>query len=184
MTAHVKPGMTVDEFLAWAEGRPGRYELVRGEVIQMSPQRARHARTKAAVDRALRAAVQRSGLQCEALPDGMTVRIDRDTAYEPDALVYCGPRLVGEAIEVENPVLVVEVLSPSTRSVDAGAKLAGYFGLPSVQHYLMVDPERRAVIHHRRGSGELIETRVVREGGLALDPPGMELDLADLFPAD
>ena len=62
-----------------------------------------------------------------ALPDGMTVRIDDVTAYEPDALVYCGTKLPPSAVEVPNPVIVVEVLSPSTRHIDLSAKLADYF---------------------------------------------------------
>ncbi len=60
-----------------------------------------------------------------------------------------------------NPVVIVEVLSPNTAAVDHGRKLSGYFSLPSVEHYLILDPERRVVIHHKRGQGEAIETRVL-----------------------
>lgn len=52
--------MTVDEFLVWAEGRPGRYELDAGAVVAMSPQRARHADAKFAVQTALKAAIRRA----------------------------------------------------------------------------------------------------------------------------
>jgi len=172
MTALPDAQMTVDEFLAWAEGRPGRHELVNGVVFAMSPERARHARTKFSVQDALKQAIRRAGVPCEMFPDGMTVRVDGRTAYEPDALVRCGPRLPGDAVEVPDPVVVVEVLSPSTGRVDAGAKLAGYFQVPSVAHYLIVDPDRRIVIHHRRGDG-LIETRIAGDGVLTLDPPGL-----------
>ena len=79
--------MTVDEFLAWAEGQPGRYELFNGVIYAVTPERAVHAETKYAVAKALGAAVVRAGLNCWVLPDGMTVRVDDDTAYEPDALV-------------------------------------------------------------------------------------------------
>ncbi|WP_331296012.1 Uma2 family endonuclease [Methylobacterium hispanicum] len=178
------PRMTVDEFLVWAEGRPGRYELDAGEIVAMSPQRARHADAKFAVQMALKAAIRRGGLPCRMFPDGMTVRIDKDTAYEPDALVYCGARLDGDAVEVPNPVVIVEVLSPRTRSLDSGEKLVGYFRVPSVQHYLVVDAVKRRVLHHRRGIGDLIETHIVAEGALRLDPPGLDLALADLFEDD
>lgn len=115
------------------------------------------------------------------LPDGITVRIDARTAYEPDALVYCGPRLHGDAVEAPAPVIVVEVLSPGTAAKDKGRKLAGYFGVPSVRHYLIVDAVRRLVTHHwRAGSG--IETGVISDGRLRLDPPGIELALDELFP--
>ena len=180
MTAQPKPKMTVNEFLAWAEDRPGRYELVDGEVVAMSPEQVRHARTKGLAYAALREAIRRAGLRCEAFPDGMTVRIDDRTAYEPDALVRCGPPLPDEAIEVPDPIIVIEVLSPSTSRHDTGTKLAGYFQVASVAHYLIVDPVRRRVIHHRR-TATAIETQIAREGLLRLDPPGIELTLDDVL---
>ena len=127
--------MTVDEFLAWAEDRRGRHELVDGEVVAMAPERARHWRSKLDVAVALRQAISDAKLGCEAVPDGATVRVGPGTAYEPDALVYRGPPLPGDAIEVPAPVIVVEVLSPSTRTDDLVAKLERYFTLPSVHHY-------------------------------------------------
>jgi Uma2 family endonuclease len=117
------------------------------------------------------------------LPDGLTVRVEATKAYEPDALVYCGPELPPSAIEVPEPVIVVEVLSPSTRRIDAAAKLAGYFRVPSVAHYLIVDPNDPLIVHHARGAGETIITRVVRSGSIALDPPGLEIALGDIYAA-
>jgi Uma2 family endonuclease len=183
MVALPEGKLTVDEYLAWAEGRPGRYELHAGTVYAMAPERAGHARLKFAVQAALLTAIRQAGLACHMLPDGMNVRIDRHTAHEPDALVYCGDRLPDSAVEVPNPLIVVEVLSPSTRHIDASAKLAGYFSLESVRHYLIIDPNRRVVIHHQRGEGEQIATRIVSPGPLRLDPPGIELRLADIFEA-
>src|SRR5882724_10614623 len=174
MTALPKHKMTVDEYLAWAEGRPGRFELFAGTVYAMTPERAGHATVKYAAQTALLAGIRRSGLPCHMLPDGMTVRIDQDTAHEPDALVYCGQELPASAIEVPNPVIVIEVLSPSTRHIDASAKLAGYFRISSVRHYLIVDPDKRLVVHHARGEGDAIVTRIVKDGKLRLDPPGIE----------
>jgi Uma2 family endonuclease len=173
--------MTVDEYLAWAEGRPGRYELYAGTVYAMAPERAAHAKTKFAAQIALLAAIRRANVPCHVLPDGMTVRIDRETAHEPDALVYCGNELPGSVLEVPDPVILVEVLSRSTRHVDAAAKLSGYFSLPSVRHYLMLDPDKRIVIHHVRGEDDLIATRIVREGALRLEPPGIEITLTEIF---
>ena len=139
MTVLTKPRMTVDEYLDWAMDRPGRYELFQGEVFAMSPETVGHAQTKGNVYFALTAAVRERGLPCYVLPDGPTVRVDEHTAYEPDALVYCGEELPQTALEVPNPVVIVEVLSPSTRRIDVSVKLAGYFRLPSVAHYLIVD---------------------------------------------
>jgi Uma2 family endonuclease len=75
------------------------------------------------------------------------------------------------------------VLSPSTRHIDASAKLAGYFGLDSVNHYLIIDPEKPLVIHHARGENGVFATRIARDGSLRLDPPGLELAVGDLYPA-
>ena len=121
------------------------------------------------------------GLACEALPDGATVRIDDRTVYEPDALVRCGPALPGDAIEVGDPVIVVEVVSPSSRGIDKGAKLASYFSLPSVRHYLIVDTDKRVVIHHHLVEDGRIEFRFLHEGPLTLDPPGLTIEVQDIF---
>lgn len=173
---------TTDEFLAWALEQPtGRYELDNGVVVAMSPERADHARVKGQAWLSLRRAIAARSLACEALPDGLTVRIGERTAYEPDALVRRGPPLPGDAIEAGDPVIVVEVVSPSSRGIDKGAKLAGYFTLPSVVHCLIVDTDQRVVIHHRRVGDGRIATRVVDDGPLALDPPGLTIEVADIF---
>ena len=181
MTALTKPRMTVDEFLAWAEERPGRYELFRGEVYAMSPENVGHTETKGAIYAALVAGIRQRRLSYHALTDGATVRISDETAYEPDALVYCGQKLSPSALEIPNPVIIVEVLSPSTQRVDVSLKLAGYFRLPSVAHYLIVDPTQPVIVHHARGPGDTILTRVIADGVIALDPPGLELLVTDIY---
>ena len=60
--------MTVDEFLAWAEEQEGRYELYHGHVFAMSPERAGHAPTKFAVQRALANGIREAGLPCTLTP--------------------------------------------------------------------------------------------------------------------
>ena len=175
--------MTADEFLLWAEGKKGRWELHDGAPVMMSPERSLHAETKAEAYVALREAIRLKGLSCRVYPDGMAIRVDAQTTYEPDASVTCGPRAPADALEIVDPVVVVEVLSPSTAAIDHGRKLSGYFSLPSLQHYLILDPERRVVIHHKRGKGEAIETRVLTNGVAGLDPPGLEVAVGALFPA-
>lgn len=173
---------TADEFIAWALEQPaGRFELDNGIVVAMAPERVDHGRAKAQVWLALRLAIAARGLGCEALPDGATVRIDDRTVYEPDALVRCGPPLPGDAIEAGDPVIVVEVVSPSSRGIDKGAKLASYFLLPSVRHYLIVDTDQRVVIHHRLVEEGRIESRFLHEGPLTLDPPGLTIEAQDIF---
>jgi len=169
------------DFLDWVERQPkGRFERVAGEPVAMSPERWIHARLKARVWEIFNRELRSAGLPCQAAPDGMTVEIDEDTDYEPDALINCGDPIPDDATAAPNPVVIVQVLSPGTQALDAGGKLADYFKLPSVQHYLLVRPVQRDVIHHRR-EGERIETRVVNTGSVVLDPPGISLDLAEVF---
>jgi Uma2 family endonuclease len=172
--------MDVDAFLLWAEGREGRWELRDGRPVLMSPERAAHALTKYAAQKALEAGLTRAGLPCRMFPDGMTVRITARNAFEPDALVVC-PAPPLDAIEIPNPVIVVEVLSPSTAADDHGVKLDGYFSLRSIEYYLILDPERRVMTHHRRGQAGAIETRVKRDGFVRLDPPGFDAEVATFF---
>ena len=179
-----KPLLTVDEFLDLAADWVGKWELRDGVVVNMAPENLGHVLTKQAAVIALAGAVRRAGAPCMAIPDGVGVRITARAMYQPDALVYCGPRLPINTREIPAPVIVVEVLSRSTAAYDQNDKLAGYFSLPSVMHYLILNPETRRGVHHKRGQGELIETRLLREGPLRLDPPGIEVTVGDLFGAD
>jgi Uma2 family endonuclease len=178
--------MTVDEFLAWAvRQETGRYELLEGRVIKQAPQNWGHVETRGNVYRALLAALARAGTSFFAAPSGMTVRISNATAFEPDALVAPLPFPDDDAMEIPNPVLVVEVLSPSSVKRDLADKLVGYFKVASIQHYLVLDPEECEVIWHRRAAGGALEQPLtLREGSFTIDPPGIEITLGNIFPAD
>jgi Uma2 family endonuclease len=126
MNARPKHLMTVDEFLPWAEAQEsGRYELFDGEVVMQAPERAAHWKAKANIWAAFRDAISRAGLTCYAVPDGATVRVSKNTAFEPLAMVYCGEEERVDAIEVPNPVIVVEVLSPNNSAERAALSHRG-----------------------------------------------------------
>jgi Uma2 family endonuclease len=173
--------MTVDEFLGWIAGREGRWELFHGELVEKRPERPLHTETKREVASAFKSAIRNVGVPCHVTKDGAIVRISADTAFEPDTVVYCSPRLERDMVEIPEPVIVVEVLSDGTAERDQGPKLAGYFSTPSVAHYLIVDPERRIVVRHQRGRGGSIESQVVTDGPLRLDPPGLAFFVEELF---
>jgi len=176
--------LTVDEFLAWAVNQPneaGKLELLDGVVIVQQSRQWGHHKVKAAVFLALIDAIKTAGVPFYAATDGPTVRIDSRTAFEPDALIAPLPEPEPTSLEVPNPVIVVEVLSPSTAQRDATTKLKRYFEVPSVEHYPILDWQDRAVTHHKRGASGTIETEVLSEGVLKLDPPGIEIPLASLF---
>jgi Uma2 family endonuclease len=103
MNALPKTKMTAEEFVVWAEGRPSRYELVDGEVFAQASERVAHAKAKGAAYIALSDAVRRAGAPCHVLPDGVAVRVDAATVFEPDAQLYCGPELPPDALLVGKP---------------------------------------------------------------------------------
>ncbi len=175
--------LTVPEYLAWAATQDGkvRTELIDGQIIPMSPELIVHNRLKLRLHMAFDMALAASGLEGEALIDGVAVAIDAKTAYQPDALVYLGAAIPGNERLVASPLVVAEILSPSTAHVDKGEKLAGYFKLASVMHYLVIDPDAMSLTHHRRQPDGSIAASVHADGTLTLDPPGLVLDLDTLF---
>lgn len=174
--------LDVDEFLAWASRQEeGKFELIDGVVVMQQSQQWAHAKVKAAIYIALRRAVDDARVPFYVALDGPTVRIGKHRSFVPDALVAPLPEPALDSLEIPNPLIVVEVLSPSTARTDVTTKLRGYFDVPTVQHYLIVDPEGRTITHHKRGPGTALETRILGEGVLALDPPGIEFRLADVF---
>jgi Uma2 family endonuclease len=185
MTALAKPAtMTSEEFLIWAEAQHGgRFELIGGEVVAMAPEVASHGRAKFAIALALKGALAKARVECEAFVDGLSVRIDDQTTVEPDALVNCGERAPPKSLYAPSPIIVVEVISPSSKARDLGEKFIDYFRVPSIQHYLVVDPERRLIFHHRRGEAETIVTALAKEGTLNLEPPGIAISVDDVFAA-
>jgi Uma2 family endonuclease len=178
--------MNFEQFIEWAEAREGRWELHDGVPVRLhdpargQSERFAHLRVKARVFRILDDAISSNKLDCEVVPDGATVVIDDEVSYEPDALVYCGKRMGDDDIVVPDPLIIVEVLSPSTAWKDIGDKLVDYFKLPSLAHYLIIDPRNKRIMHHFR-KGDDIEAEAVNRPVLALEPPGIELDLHDLL---
>jgi Uma2 family endonuclease len=182
MTALPKQKMTTREFLEWAASQAkGRYELVDGEVVAMAPERVRHAIVKGNVYRALQDAVRKASLPCSVFPDGISVVINNKTTYEPDATVQCGVTVDLDSMVAEKPMIVVEVTSPSSQSIDATAKLTDYFTLPCIMHVLIIDPVKKVVVQHTRGPGADLLTRIVRDGDITLDPPGIAMPLVSFF---
>jgi Uma2 family endonuclease len=140
--------ITVDEFVAGLEGREERLELIDGRIAAMT------GGTVAAFRLGRNVLVQLAnklrGSACEPFGDGMLVWIDETTAFAPDALVVCSP-LDPQERYVRQPVVIVEVLSPSTESLARGAKWLAYQTLPSLRHYLLVAQDRAQVEVFSRG---------------------------------
>ncbi len=180
--AKSKPApVSIPEYLAWAERHEGKFELLDGVIVAMAPERAAHVSAKRKIANALESAIQKAGLPCEAFVEGLGVQIDEGISYIPDALVNCGERVPADAMLAPSPIIVVEVLSPSSQSHDRVRKLLYYFRVPSIAHYLTVDLEFRRIGHHRRGSNGTIVTAIASGESLMLEPPGLRLNLTGLL---
>jgi Uma2 family endonuclease len=185
MSTHVLPKqrMKVPEFLAWSDKQPEttRYELVDGEIIAMTRDTVRHNRAKSAAFIALRDAIRKAGVPCEAFIDGVGVKINDRTLRIPDVLVQCGVGPDPVAMVVESPGIVLEVVSPSSEHEDIETKFIDYFAVPSIRHYLIVYPTKGVVLHHRRKEGGEIASVILHDGEVALSPPGLTVPVAALL---
>jgi Uma2 family endonuclease len=130
--------MTVQEFLDWEDGTDTRYELIGGLVVAMAPPAAAHGRLAAALIGAIDAAL-RARRPCAAYSEAGIVRPDRnDTCYVADIAVTCEPLRLEDRL-IRDPVLIVEILSPSTGRSDLQNKSSDYRQIASVQEILLID---------------------------------------------
>jgi Uma2 family endonuclease len=178
--------MTVGEFLDWSEeqGDDARFELVAGVPARlMAPTNIRHARIQRNVSESLRNAVAAAGPPCEVFDagPGVAIGMNGDPCRIPDVPATCVSTIDETARLVPEPVIVVEVALPSTRLADVNGKVEFYGGIASVRHYLVIEQDRRRVVCHGRGQSGGLEPRILREGEIALDPPGIRLALDALY---
>ncbi len=184
--ARTEPRMTVRDFLAWRAdlSDDGRYELVGGQPVRlMSPTNLRHARIQRNASAALRRAVAEAGVPCEVFDagPGVAVGIEGEECRVPDVVVTCSRAIDESAYLVPDPVIIVEVASKSTRLADVNDKVEFYSGIASIRHYLVIEQDQRRVVYHGRGPGGGLEPHILRQGSIALEPPGIALALADFY---
>jgi Uma2 family endonuclease len=169
---------TVEEFLAWDDGTDRRYELVDGQIAAMAPPSEAHgtivANLTIAIGRQLRA-------PCRVVGEAGVVPTDRDDTYhQADLLVTCSPPARGRPHPVD-PVLIVEVLSPSTAVHDRGRKVEDYSRLPSVEEILLVSSEERRVRYWRRDGSRWIVEDLIGEAELRLETVPDPIPLAAVY---
>jgi Uma2 family endonuclease len=166
---------TVEEFLAFDDGTQTRYELVGGELVAMAAASPVHGIALVNL-----AAIVRSHLPpgCRAMSQ-VTVRVSATDAFVPDLVVSCRP--TPEPRIVEQPSLVVEILSPTTRSFDLGEKADRYSQLPSCREIWLVDSTRPWMRLWRRAGELWTVTLPIVEGGFTSEVLGTEIALAELY---
>jgi Uma2 family endonuclease len=168
-------------FLEWVQGREERYELAGGRVMMMTGGTMRHGLTVGNMFELLRARLDRK--QWIVLTDfGIDVR--PGTIRYADVVVdHHGAK--GDALTAKAPVLVVEVLSPSTMKIDLGDRAADYLQLPSLATYLtFAQDEVKAWAYNRGGETQFPSgPQVYADADASIGIPALniELPLADIY---
>ena len=168
------------EYLRREREAKTKHEYVAGSVCKMAGAGRNHIELTAALGFEVRTALR--GKSCRNLDQDVKVWVAaRDRYYYPDATISCPPNFVDDANGViDNPTVVVEVLSPSTRTLDRGPKFADYRTLPTLRDYVLIDSEARKVEVFSLIEGVWM-VRAYAEGTAVLPSVGVELDLDELY---
>ena len=180
MTVALRKPMTREEFFVWAEAQENPYEFDGFQPIAMTRSDLGHSRVIRNISRQL--SNRLAGSPCEALgPEAAVATIGNKVRY-PDAVVTCSPFSNRDRL-VPNPVIVFEVVSPTSVRMDRVVKLHEYQAVPSIRRYVIIEPESIAVtvLSHDR-EGAMFMTAGLAEGDV-LDLPEIDVHLpvADIY---
>lgn len=171
--------MTVEEFLDWDDGTDRRYELVDGIVRMMVTPLDNHgtivANITIAIGRHLRP-------ECRVVTESGLVPKNRSRSYyEADLSVTCAPPVPGGTRPVPDPLVVIEVLSPSTEKFDRDRKALDYRSLPSVEEIVLVSTSVRRVEIWRRVGERWIGIDFIGDAVARFECLGIDVPLADIY---
>ena len=182
MSAPVRSDTTLAEFLAWAPPDDRRYELIDGRITAMNAPSGAHTFISANL-------VRHVGNHLESRP-GCSVRSDagivpnsgRATYFQADVAVTCTHHRRGEQA-VPDPILIIEVLSPSTGEHDREVKLPAYRAVGSVREIVLVSQDRAYAEVHRRHDGSMwiVDLALGLDAVLRLDSISLDLPLAEIY---
>ncbi len=162
-----------------------RHELINGTLYAMAGGTPEHSRVASAITVAVGS--QLRGKPCRPVSSDLRVYVKHDTVLYPDVTVICGPveRLPGPGSAVTNPIIVFEVLSPSTAKWDREGKSRLYREIPSLQAIVLVDPERPLVeTIERQPDGTWLHRQYISLDDIVPLPAiDATLPLADLYEA-
>jgi Uma2 family endonuclease len=168
--------LTFDEFLEFEERAEVRHEFVGGQVFAMAGGTRRHNAIAMNAVVAIRPVGIAAG--CQTYSNDVLVKVGED-AYYPDVMVVFGS---SDSPKWEDaPCLIIEVLSPSTATIDRREKLRAYRSIPSLQAYLIVHPDSLDVDVHRRIESKWTHSTVGPGQTVMLSCPSMVLSIDDLF---
>ena len=178
MNLALRKPMTLAEFLEWEDRQPMRYEFDGVGPVAMAGGSVRHAQIQRNLAFTFTARLR--GKPCQFLGSDLKIQTEEDHARYPDGIVICSP-LTGSETIVDAPVVIFEVLSPSTTHTDRFVKAREYQRMPSVQRYVMLEQDSvNAVVYARSGETWTHEI-LIADSVLALREIGVELPLAELY---
>ena len=173
--------MTVAEFLRWEDGTDTRYELLDGTLVAMAPPALADGILSLRLGARIEAAL-RSRAPCIGLSEAGIARPDRDdVCYIADLAVTCAPPERGQRL-LQDPLLIVEVLSPGTALYDRQTKVADYRRILSVQEILLIDSASVfAEVLRRSGDRWITEIVQGRQATLSLASIGLDVAMSELY---
>jgi len=164
--------MTLDEFLSWEERQQQRFEYDGAEIQAMPGGSMAHARIQANLILAL--GVRLRGGPCFVVGSEIKIRTTTSIRY-PDAMVICS-KASPRATDTSDPVVVFEILSPSSASNDLGGKNAEYQTLASLRRYVVLHQSLAAAEVFAKGEdGAWRHEFLTGEGVLGM--PEIEIDV-------
>jgi Uma2 family endonuclease len=179
MNVQPRAPMDKDTFLAWAQGHVGRFELVERHVAMMVRASKTHALIASQLMRALWARID--VLKWVVLGSDLAVDVGPDSLRYPDAIVDSigGQR----ALVATAPVLIAEVLSPSSATLDLGDKAAEYLRLPSLTAYLVLSQDEIKAWVYVKGSEQHPGPKPIAGADATIRIPalGIDLPLAEIY---
>jgi Uma2 family endonuclease len=153
-TPQQSPKMSFEDYLEWESQQEIRYEYVKGEVFAMTGGTIPHNDIALNLYRALYPHLRSRG--CRVNVSDVKVQVSpKSIYYYPDVIVSCDPEDLNARQFIQNPKLIVEVLSPGTSAKDRGEKFTYYLTIPSLQEYILIDSETISVERYSRGEGRM-----------------------------
>ena len=146
--------MSFEDYLEWESQQEIRYEYVKGEVFAMTGGTIPHNDIALNLYRALYPHLR--SRSCRVNVSDVKVQVSpKSIYYYPDVIVSCDPEDLNARKFIQNPKLIVEVLSPGTSAKDRGEKFTYYLKIPSLQEYILIDSETISVERYSRGEGRM-----------------------------
>jgi Uma2 family endonuclease len=185
MSSVLKPPdeMSVAEFLAWNAPGPDRWQLVDGEPVAMAPTSRTHGALQLELGSLIRNHLAVSGGPCTVIAaPGIVPQVRANDNFRlPDLAVTC-TQYATEEYDVADPVLIVEILSPSNRA-ETWKNVWTYTTIPSLREILILSSTAiRAELLRRAADGNWPAASTVIEGGdLLLDSIGLTMPLAAIY---